>query len=44
VAAKAGTPGPKPLLDKLAIKQGMRLSVIGVDDEAFLADLGRRLR
>ncbi len=32
----------RPLLDKLGIKPGMRVAVIGVDDAAFLADLRKR--
>ena len=33
---------PKSLLDKLGVKAGMRVRVIGVEDEAFPADLGAR--
>lgn len=32
----------RPLLDKLGIKAGMRVGVIGVEDAAFLADLRER--
>ena len=33
---------PKSLLDKLGIKAGMRVLVLGVEDEGFLADLRSR--
>jgi hypothetical protein len=33
---------PKSLLDKLGVKAGMWVLVLGVDDESFLADLGER--
>lgn len=32
----------KPLLDKLGVKPGMRVAVIGVDDDEFLRDLAGR--
>jgi hypothetical protein len=32
----------RPLLDKLGIKPGMRVAILGVDDGAFLADLRQR--
>jgi len=33
---------PKSLLDKLGVKAGMRVLVLGVEDEGFLADLRER--
>ena len=33
---------PPSLLDKLGVKPGMRVAVIGVDDESFLAELATR--
>jgi hypothetical protein len=33
---------PPSLLDKLGVKRGMRVAVIGVDDAAFLAELATR--
>lgn len=36
------TPSPKPLLDKLGVKQGVRVAVIDIDDMGFLADLRQR--
>jgi len=33
---------PKGLLDKLGVKPGMKIAVLGVDDPAFLADLRAR--
>jgi hypothetical protein len=33
---------PKPLLDKLGVKPGSRVAVLGVEDEDFLAALGER--
>ena len=32
----------KPLLDKLGVKRGMRVSVLGLEDKGFLAELERR--
>jgi hypothetical protein len=34
---------PKSLLDKLGVKSGQRVAVIGVDDAAFLEDLSARV-
>jgi hypothetical protein len=34
---------PKSLLDKLGVKAGMRVLVLGVEDEGFLADLRSRM-
>jgi hypothetical protein len=34
---------PKSLLDKLGVKSGMNVSVIGVSDDAFLDDLNARI-
>ncbi len=33
---------PRPLMDKLGVKPGMRISVVGVDDDAFLMQLESR--
>lgn len=33
---------PRSLLDKLGVKPGMRVAVVGVDDESFLAQLAER--
>jgi hypothetical protein len=33
---------PKSLLDRLGVKEGMKVLVLGVEDEGFLADLRRR--
>ena len=33
---------PPSLLDKLGVKPGMRVAVLGVDDESFLAELAKR--
>src|SRR3990172_216097 len=35
---------PKGLLDKLGVKPGMRASVIGIEDAAFLAELRSRTK
>jgi hypothetical protein len=35
---------PKSLLDKLGVKPGMSVAVLGVDDSGFLADLRSRTR
>lgn len=37
------TPSPKPLLDKLGVRPGMSVAVLGVDDPSFLADLRKRV-
>ena len=37
------TPSTKPLLDKLGVKPDMRVAVLAVDDEAFLAELADRV-
>ncbi len=34
----------KPLLDKLGVKPGFRVAVIGLDDEGFLAELEDRTK
>lgn len=34
---------PRPLMDKLGVKPGMHVSVVGVDDETFLVQLASRL-
>ena len=34
---------PRGLLDKLGVKPGMRVVVLGVEDEDFLAQLGERV-
>lgn len=36
------TPSTKPLLDKLGVKPGLRVAVIGVDDDEFLRELAGR--
>lgn len=41
--ARDDTPSAKPLLDKLGVKPDMRIAVIGLDDEAFLAELADRV-
>ena len=33
---------PKPVIDKLGVKPGMRVALVDVDDDAFRAELGRR--
>lgn len=38
----ADTPSDKPLLDKLGVKPGARVSVVDVDDPGFLAELRTR--
>jgi hypothetical protein len=38
----ANTPSDKPLLDKLGVKPGARVSLIDVDDPGFLAELRTR--
>lgn len=43
MAARDDTPSTKPLLDKLGVKPDMRAAVLGVEDEAFLAELGARV-
>jgi Protein of unknown function (DUF3052) len=42
VAAPA-EPSERPLLDKLGVKPGMRVSVVGFDEAWFLADLRTRM-
>ncbi|MEK7247564.1 MAG: hypothetical protein AAB092_03740, partial [Chloroflexota bacterium] len=37
------TPSTKPLLDKLGVKPDMRVAVLAVDDQAFLAELAGRV-
>jgi hypothetical protein len=41
-AAVCGPDSPRPLLDKLGIKPGSRVSVLGLEDPAFRADLATR--
>jgi hypothetical protein len=36
-------PSTRPLLDKLGVKPGMRIAVLGVVDPPFLADLRQRI-
>jgi hypothetical protein len=38
----AGHPSSKPLLDKLGVKPGDRIAVLGLDDPAFLQELQTR--
>ncbi len=40
--ARDDTPSTKPLLDKLGVKEGMRIAVLGLDDPAFVELLGTR--
>jgi hypothetical protein len=42
VPARDVTPSPKPILDKLGVKPGMRVAVLGVDDESFRGELAER--
>ena len=37
-----GQPSTKPLLDKLGVKPGDRIAVLGLDDPDFLGELGAR--
>lgn len=39
----ADTPVSKPLLDKLGVKPGMLVAVLGVDDPDFVTDLTKRV-
>lgn len=41
--ARDDTPSTKPLLDKLGVKPDMRVAVLAVDDESFLAELAGRV-
>ncbi len=34
---------PRSLLDKLGVKPGQRIAVLGIEDESFLADLATRI-
>jgi hypothetical protein len=36
-------PSMRPLVDKLGVKPGMRVAVIGIDDAGFLAELQTRV-
>lgn len=36
------TPSPKPRLDKLGVKPGMRVALLGLDDPAFERELATR--
>ncbi|HEY7282466.1 MAG TPA: hypothetical protein VID47_12825 [Actinomycetota bacterium] len=40
--ARDDTPSTKPLLDKLGVKERMRIAVLGLDDPAFVELLGTR--
>src|SRR5439155_8050556 len=40
--ARDDAPSTKPRIDKLGVKAGMRVSVLGVDDSAFLEELRER--
>jgi hypothetical protein len=40
--ARDDTPSTKPLLDKLGVKERMRIAVLGLDDPAFIELLGTR--
>lgn len=37
------TASTKPLLDKLGVKPDMRVAVLGIEDESFLAELAARV-
>ncbi len=39
---RAGQPASKPLLDKLGVKPGARVSVLGPQDDSFLSQLRTR--
>ena len=41
--ARDDAPSTKPRIDKLGVKPGMRVSVLGVDDPAFLEELRERI-
>jgi hypothetical protein len=36
-------PSDKPLLDKLGVKPGMRVAVLGIQDQPFLSELSERV-
>ena len=40
--ARDDTPSTKPLLDKLGVKDRMRVAVLGLDDPSFVSLLGTR--
>jgi len=40
--ARDDTPSTRPLLDKLGVKERMRIAVLGLDDPAFVELLGTR--
>jgi len=40
--ARDDTPSTRPLIDKLGVKEGFRVAVLGLDDQAFVALLGTR--
>jgi hypothetical protein len=42
VAAKKDEPSTKPLLDKLGVKPGMRVTVIDIADDGFMTELAGR--
>lgn len=44
MSSRDDTPSTKPLLDKLGVKPDMHVAVIGLDDEAFLAQLADRVQ
>jgi len=39
VPSPSGGPSARPLLDKLGVKPGFRIAVVGMEDEGFLAEL-----
>jgi hypothetical protein len=43
LSGKQDTPSTKPLLDKLGVKAGMRVAVLGIEDEEFLQKLSERV-
>jgi hypothetical protein len=42
VVARDDTPSTRPLLDKLGVKPGFRVAVLGLDDPGFVRLLGTR--
>lgn len=40
--ARDDTPSTKPLIDKLGVKEGFRIAVLGLDDPAFVSLLATR--
>jgi hypothetical protein len=40
--ARDDAPSPKPLVDKLGVKEGQRVAVVGLDDPAFVGQVLER--